>query len=52
MLTSIPASLAEPGIRSAPLDRELLERAFRVMQTSRRVDDREIVLKRQNRIYL
>jgi 2-oxoisovalerate dehydrogenase E1 component len=51
MLTSIPASLAEPGIRSAPLDRELLERAFRVMQTSRRVDDREIVLKRQNRIY-
>ncbi len=51
MLTSIPASPAETGLRPAPLNRELLERALRVMQTSRRVDDREILLKRQNRIY-
>jgi 2-oxoisovalerate dehydrogenase E1 component len=33
------------------LDRETLIRAYRVMYTSRRVDDREILLKRQNRIY-
>jgi 2-oxoisovalerate dehydrogenase E1 component len=33
------------------LDRETLIRAFRIMQTSRRIDDREILLKRQNRIW-
>ncbi len=33
------------------LDREDLLRAFRAMQMSRRLDDREILLKRQNRIY-
>ena len=33
------------------LDREDLIRAFRVMHTSRRLDDREILLKRQNRIF-
>lgn len=32
-------------------DRETLIRAFRIMQTSRRIDDREILLKRQNRIW-
>src|SRR6188768_538054 len=33
------------------LDREQLIRAFRLMYMSRRIDDREILLKRQNRIY-
>ena len=33
------------------LEPELLIRAFRVMHTARRLDDREIALKRQNRIY-
>ena len=33
------------------LDREELYRAFRIVQMSRRVDDREIMLKRQQRIY-
>ena len=35
----------------ADLDAEQLIRAFRVMHTSRRLDDREIALKRQNRIF-
>ena len=33
------------------LDPEQLITAFRIMQTARRLDDREIVLKRQNRIF-
>lgn len=33
------------------LDRDQLQRAFRLMQTARRLDDREVMLKRQNRIY-
>jgi len=33
------------------LDRETLLRAFRIMQTARRLDDREILLKRQNRVW-
>jgi 2-oxoisovalerate dehydrogenase E1 component len=33
------------------LSRETLVHAFRIMQTSRRIDDREILLKRQNRIW-
>jgi len=33
------------------LDPEQLITAFRVMQTSRRLDDREVALKRQNRIF-
>src|SRR5579884_2832179 len=32
-------------------DREDLIRAYRLMYTSRRIDDREILLKRQNRIF-
>ena len=32
-------------------DRETLIRAFRIMQTARRIDDREVMLKRQNRIF-
>jgi len=35
----------------AGLDRELLLTAFRNMQMSRRLDDREVLLKRQNRIF-
>ena len=34
-----------------PLERDDLIRAFRIMYLSRRIDDREIALKRQNRIY-
>jgi 2-oxoisovalerate dehydrogenase E1 component len=37
--------------RAAGLEPELLIRAFRLMQTSRRLDDREIMLKRQQRIF-
>jgi 2-oxoisovalerate dehydrogenase E1 component len=37
--------------RSLGLEPETLIRAFRLMQTSRLVDDREILLKRQNRTY-
>ncbi len=48
MLTS---TSNEPAVRSLLSDREALARAFRVMQTSRRIDDREILLKRQNRIF-
>jgi 2-oxoisovalerate dehydrogenase E1 component len=33
------------------LDRETLERAFRTMLLARRIDDREILLKRQNKIF-
>src|SRR5215471_11389969 len=33
------------------LDRDLLIRAFRLMYVSRCLDDREILLKRQNRIF-
>ncbi|HEY7334007.1 MAG TPA: dehydrogenase E1 component subunit alpha/beta [Bryobacteraceae bacterium] len=36
---------------SAQLGREDLLRAYRIMSVSRRIDDREIVLKRQNKIY-
>ena len=35
----------------AGLDREQLIRAFRLMYMSRRIDDREILLKRQNKIF-
>ncbi len=40
----------EPALRSSP-SREDLLRAFRAMYTSRRLDDREILLKRQNKIF-
>ena len=36
---------------SYPLERDDLIRAFRIMYLSRRIDDKEIVLKRQNKIY-
>lgn len=50
MLTSTSAP-AETGLNSTRLDRDTLLRAFRIMYTSRRIDDREILLKRQNRIF-
>ena len=37
--------------RSAEADREFLIAAFRIMQLARRLDDREVALKRQNRIF-
>ena len=37
--------------RFAGLEPEQLIRAFRLMQVSRRLDDREMALKRQNRIF-
>src|SRR5580693_4731212 len=37
--------------RAAGLDPEALIRAFRLMYTSRRIDDREILLKRQSKIF-
>src|SRR5207248_2829559 len=37
--------------RLGGLDPETLIRAFRIMHLARRLDDREITLKRQNRIY-
>ena len=50
MLTPAGAEVAHLASMSG-LDREQLIRAFRLMYTSRRVDDREILLKRQNKIY-
>ena len=48
----IPMSLKAPvAVPNCGLDRDQLIRAFRLMHTSRRIDDREILLKRQNRIY-
>ncbi len=50
MLTS-PAT--DPALRELParLEAKDLIRAFRIMYMSRRIDDREILLKRQNKIY-
>src|ERR1700674_2282330 len=42
-------ALRPPG--PSGLGRDELIRAFRLMYLSRRIDDREILLKRQNRIY-
>src|SRR3954466_7413373 len=43
----------DPALRELPtrLEAPDLIRAFRIMYLSRRIDDREILLKRQNRIY-
>lgn len=51
MLTSstTPKSDFEPQLTG--LERDDLIRAFRLMYLSRRIDDREILLKRQNRIF-
>lgn len=44
-----PTSSSEDGLQG--LSPEVLVHAFRLMYTSRRIDDREILLKRQNKIY-
>src|SRR5271154_3012294 len=51
-----PAGVADEKINSAGktyegLSRERLIEAYRIMYTSRRVDDREILLKRQQKIF-
>src|SRR5665213_208322 len=48
---STPVSERMNMARAAGLNPEALIRAFRLMHTSRRLDDREILLKRQNKIY-
>ena len=50
----VPSSTTQESaapIRFEGLDANQLIRAFRLMHTSRRLDDREIALKRQNRIF-
>ncbi|MBL8958663.1 MAG: dehydrogenase, partial [Gemmatimonadetes bacterium] len=42
---------AERSSRTAGLDRADLLRVYRTMLTSRRLDDKEIQLKRQNKIF-
>ncbi len=51
MVTSATTQPAGARERFEGLDSEQLIRAFRIMHTSRRLDDREIALKRQNRIF-
>src|SRR5262249_5925381 len=46
-----PTTQQAAATRFEGLEPEELIRAFRIMHTSRRLDDREIVLKRQNRIF-
>ncbi|HEU0123716.1 MAG TPA: dehydrogenase E1 component subunit alpha/beta [Bryobacteraceae bacterium] len=53
MLTRTAAA-GEPGLGPSSLrqlDRATLIQALRVMRMSRRIDDKEVLLKRQNRIY-
>jgi 2-oxoisovalerate dehydrogenase E1 component len=50
MLTSTTTTADERALPTR-LGREELIRAFRTMYLSRRIDDREILLKRQNKIY-
>jgi 2-oxoisovalerate dehydrogenase E1 component len=50
--TTTPITTATPAAgRFEGLEAEQLIRAFRLMHTARRLDDREVALKRQNRIY-
>jgi 2-oxoisovalerate dehydrogenase E1 component len=52
LATTTPASAQSSAQeRFQGLDSEQLIRAFRLMHTSRRIDDREVTLKRQNRIF-
>jgi 2-oxoisovalerate dehydrogenase E1 component len=46
-----PAQVEGPLAGTTGLEPDLLIKAFRLMYASRRIDDREILLKRQNRIY-
>jgi 2-oxoisovalerate dehydrogenase E1 component len=49
----VPAAAAETAVQAGapPLTREQLLAAYRTMLLSRRVDDKEVQLKRQNRIF-
>jgi len=51
MATTPAGTDAQSGLRFEGLDPDTLIRAFRLMHTARRLDDREITLKRQNRIF-
>ncbi len=51
MLTSSPTKQVQDEALLNTLGREDLIRAFRTMYLSRRIDDREILLKRQNKIF-
>jgi len=51
MATTPASTQSQSGLRFEGLDPDALIRAFRIMHTSRRLDDREIALKRQNRIF-
>ncbi len=51
MATTPAGTETQSGLRYEGLDPETLIRAFRLMHTARRLDDREITLKRQNRIF-
>ena len=46
-----PAQVGPTSLDESALTQDALIRAFRLMYTSRRIDDREILLKRQNRIF-
>src|SRR5437763_1965431 len=54
MMTSFAAPTRTERLqaaRAAGLEPETLIKAFRLMQTSRRLDDREIMLRRQQRVF-
>src|ERR1700747_2823425 len=51
MATTPAGTERQSAARFEGLDADTLIRAFRIMQTARRLDDREITLKRQNRIF-
>ena len=51
MVTTPASTDAQSAPRFEGLDPDTLVRAFRLMHTARRLDDREITLKRQNRIF-
>src|SRR5690349_23885573 len=51
MATTPAGTERQSAARFEGLDSEQLIRAFRIMHTARRLDDREIALKRQNRIF-
>ncbi len=50
-MTTPTSTDSAPAARFAGLEAEQLIRAFRIMHTARRLDDREMALKRQNRIF-
>jgi 2-oxoisovalerate dehydrogenase E1 component len=46
-----PSGIRTNGTQLTGLTSEVLTQCYRIVYTSRRLDDREIILKRQNRIY-